>query len=284
MLESNACRHMKPGVSVVIPVRNGMPYLEETLMSVRCQTRTADEVIVIDNRSTDGTREFLSTQTDIEVVTQPSGVSAPANWTTAVRTATRSFVKILCADDLLLPNCLEQQLEALMHHSTCVMASARRQVIGPNSEVLINAIGHEGLRGVVSGKHSILCGLSRGTNLYGEVSALLFRTSVLQSCLPWPGNAGYATDLAMYMKVLREGDVYFDREPLAQFRVTQNSWSFKVRSTQARDLRAVYASANVEIPLEVSWRRQLSGAIFAYGRQFLRSLFYRSVRGSKISP
>lgn len=283
MLESNACHHMKPGVSVVIPVRNGMPYLEETLMSVRCQTRTADEVIVIDNRSTDGTREFLSTQTDIEVVTQPSGVSAPANWTTAVRAATRTFVKILCTDDVLLPNCLEKQLDVLMQHNGCVMASVRRQVIGPNSEVLINAIGHEGLSGVVSGKYSIVRGLSRGTNLYGEVSALLFRTTVLQSCLPWPDDAGYATDLAMYLKVLRQGDVYFDHKPLAQFRVTQSSWSFKVRSTQARDVHAVYRSANVEFPLHVSRRHQLSGILFAFCRQFLRSSFYLRVRGSMIS-
>lgn len=269
---------MRPRVSVVIPVRNGMPYLPETLTSVRRQTRPADEVVVVDNCSTDGTREFLNSQTSIQVVAQTQAVSAPFNWTTAVMAATGDFVKVLCADDVLLPNCLERQLNALEQHTSCVMASARRQVIGPNSEVLISAIGHDGLRGVVKGEDSILRGLSRGTNLFGEVSAVLFRTSVLQLNLPWPDDAGYATDLSMYLKVLREGDVYFDCEPLAQFRVTHSSWSFNVRSTQARDVCAVYSRARAESPLNPSWRARASGVLFAYGRQFLRALFYLRVR------
>ena len=133
MLESDSSRRMKPRVSVVIPVRNGMPYLEETLLSARRQTRRADEVIVVDNCSTDGTGEFLLTQKDIRLITQPRGVTAPANWTAAVQAATGDFVKVLCADDVLLPNCLERQLDALLRHGDCVMASARRQVIGPDS-------------------------------------------------------------------------------------------------------------------------------------------------------
>ena len=271
---------MTPRVSVVIPVRNGLPYLRETLESVRRQTHQADEVVVVDNCSTDGTSEFLSTQPDIRLITQPEGVSAPANWTTAAHAAGGDFVKVLCADDLLLPNCLQRQLDALVKYPSCVLASARRQVIGPDSEVLIKAIGHDGLQGVVRADDAILRGLSHGTNLFGEVSALMFRTSVLQSNLPWPDDAGYATDLAMYLKVLRDGDVYFEHEPLAQFRVTQGSWSFKVRSTQARDVLATYAEGTKSRSLRVSWRHRASGAIAAYGRQILRSLFYLRVRWS----
>jgi cellulose synthase/poly-beta-1,6-N-acetylglucosamine synthase-like glycosyltransferase len=274
---------MTPRVSVVIPVRNGLPYLRETLESVRCQTRRADEVVVVDNCSTDGTSEFLSTQTDVRLITQPESVSAPANWTTAARAATGDFVKVLCADDLLLPNCLQRQLEALLEYSGCVMTSARREVIGPHSEVLMKAIGHDGLQGVVKADDAILRGLSRGTNLFGEVSALMFRTAVLQSCLPWPDNAGYATDLAMYLKVLRDGDVHFEHEPLAQFRVTRSSWSFNVRSTQARDVLETYARGTKERSLTVSGRHRVSGVLFAYARQLLRSIIYLRVRKSTMA-
>lgn len=278
MLAGKQGECMTPRVSVVIPVRNGLPYLRETLDSVRRQTRVGDEVVVVDNCSTDGTSEFLSTQTDVRIITQREGVSAAVNWTTAARAATGDFVKVLCADDVLLPNCLQRQLDVLKTHPGCVMTSARRQVIGPNSEVLVKAIGHDGLQGVVKADDAILRGLSRGTNLFGEVSALMFRTAVLQSYLPWPDDAGYATDLAMYLKVLRNGDVYFEHEPLAQFRVTQGSWSFSVRSTQARDVRETYARGTIDRSLNVTWRHRATGALFAYGRQFLRSLFYLRVR------
>jgi len=56
-----------------------MPFLAETLMSVRRQTRPADEIVVVDNCSTDDTREFLNSQPDILVFNQTQGVSAPAN-------------------------------------------------------------------------------------------------------------------------------------------------------------------------------------------------------------
>jgi len=283
MLAGSQGRCVSPRISVVIPVRNGLPYLRETLESVRRQTHQADEVVVVDNRSTDGTSEFLGAQTDIRLITQPDGVSAPANWTTAARAATGDFVKVLCADDVLLPNCLQRQLDALIKHPGCVMTSARRQVIGPDSEVLIKAIGHDGLQGAVRADVAILRGLSRGTNLFGEVSALMFRTAVLRSYLPWPDDAGYATDLAMYLKVLRDGDVHFEHEPLAQFRVTQGSWSFSVRSTQARDVRETYARGTIDRSPTISRRHRASGALFSYVRQVLRSLFYLRVKKSKTS-
>ncbi|NMM24074.1 MAG: glycosyltransferase, partial [Phycicoccus sp.] len=46
-------------VSVVIPVHDGMPHLPETIASVLAQTRQADEIVVIENGSTDGTAECL---------------------------------------------------------------------------------------------------------------------------------------------------------------------------------------------------------------------------------
>ena len=47
------------GISVVIPTYNRLPLLQETLASVYSQSVPADEVIVVDDGSTDGTREWL---------------------------------------------------------------------------------------------------------------------------------------------------------------------------------------------------------------------------------
>jgi hypothetical protein len=80
--------------------------------------------------------------------------------------------------------------------------------------------------------------------------------------------------------VLRDGDVHFEHEPLAQFRVTQSSWSFNVRSTQARDVHETYARGTKDRSLTVSRRHRVSGVLFAYARQLLRSVFYLRVRKS----
>lgn len=258
-----------------------MPYLHETLDSVRRQTRKPDEIVVVDNCSTDGTREFLRTQTDVRVIDQPSLVPAPANWTTAARAATGDYVKVLCADDVLLPTCLERQEEVLTRNADCVMTAARRQVIGPDSSLLMKAVGLASLNGVVAGDRALLRGLCKGTNLFGEVAAVMFRTKELQAQLPWPDNAGYATDLAMYAKVLKGGSVYLDRTVLAQFRVTESSWSFSVRSAQARDVITTYSTAIAHRDVAVTRRARLSGVLYAYGRQLLRNVIYLRVGRQK---
>src|SRR5687768_13515333 len=50
---------MPPVVSVVMPVRNGLPYLEESIDSILHQTFTDFEFIILDNGSTDGTSSVL---------------------------------------------------------------------------------------------------------------------------------------------------------------------------------------------------------------------------------
>ena len=49
-----------PRVSVVLPVRDAMPYLPEALDSLRAQTFEDFEVLVQDDGSTDGTAEALA--------------------------------------------------------------------------------------------------------------------------------------------------------------------------------------------------------------------------------
>ena len=47
-------------VSVVIPVYNGMPDIKISITSLKLQTHTNWEAIIIDDGSTDGTAEYIS--------------------------------------------------------------------------------------------------------------------------------------------------------------------------------------------------------------------------------
>ena len=265
---------MSPRISVVIPVRNGMPHLAATLESVRSQSRSADEIVVVENGSTDTTLNFINSQNDVNLKVQPRPVSAAENWTSAVELASGDFVKVLCADYYLLPGCLERQSQILIANSNCVMTAARRRVIGPNSEVLAAAIGLGGLRGEVAGRVALRRALTLGTNLFGEVSSVMFKRDTLQRQLPWSNAAGYATDLEMYIRVLQNGSVLLDEEVLAQFRVTRQSWSYQTKSSQARDVVKTFHNAVSRGEITAGSSRKIVGAMSAYGRQVLRKWFY----------
>ena len=65
-----------PIISVVIPVYNGMKYLPETMESVLGQTFTDFEVIIVNDGSTDNTREWVEQIQDnrIRLINQTPGV------------------------------------------------------------------------------------------------------------------------------------------------------------------------------------------------------------------
>jgi glycosyltransferase involved in cell wall biosynthesis len=102
-----------PAVSVVIPTYNRSALLLNAIESVLRQTYTDYELIVIDDGSTDDTRERLQPYMErIRYFYQENkGASAAQN--AGIQVARGKWVSILASDDTWLPTKLERQLEAL---------------------------------------------------------------------------------------------------------------------------------------------------------------------------
>ena len=105
---------LPPGaVSVVVPVYNAAPYLAACLDSVLAQTRPADEVVCVDDGSTDGSADVLAAYADrVRAVRRPHrGVAPTLN--EAVALARGDRLAFLDADDLWAPEKLALQTAAL---------------------------------------------------------------------------------------------------------------------------------------------------------------------------
>jgi glycosyltransferase involved in cell wall biosynthesis len=99
-------------VAVVIPVFNGGRYLAEAVASVRSQSVRPDEIVVVDDGSTDGTAAWLHAQNDLTIVTQENrGAGAARN--RGVQRVTASILAFLDADDIWRPDYIAHQLAAL---------------------------------------------------------------------------------------------------------------------------------------------------------------------------
>lgn len=99
-----------PLVSVIIPAYNAQGFLARAIRSVREQTFTDFEIVVVDDGSTDGTGETAQGFDGVRYVLQPHlGEAATRN--RGLDEAAGEFVAFLDADDEWLPQKLAHQLK-----------------------------------------------------------------------------------------------------------------------------------------------------------------------------
>ncbi|MGE0756860.1 MAG: glycosyltransferase [Pirellulaceae bacterium] len=93
----------EPLTSIVILNYNGRAHLAQCLASIRKQTTSRYEVIVFDNASTDGSREWLRTVPDITLVESPVNLGCPPGRAQAIALAQGDYVLFLDNDTLVTP-------------------------------------------------------------------------------------------------------------------------------------------------------------------------------------
>lgn len=103
-----------PLLTVLLPVRNGMPYLIEAVESILNQTFSAFEFLIIDDASMDGTTEFLATvaarDDRVRVLRRETSCGLGAALRFGMQQTRTSWVARMDADDIALPHRLERQM------------------------------------------------------------------------------------------------------------------------------------------------------------------------------
>jgi glycosyltransferase involved in cell wall biosynthesis len=100
-----------PKVSVLLTCFNHMRFLPEALDSVRAQTFDDYEIIAIDDGSSDGSREWLAGQPDVQLICNEKNLGTYATLNIALAASTGEYIAILNDDDVWKPEKLERQLD-----------------------------------------------------------------------------------------------------------------------------------------------------------------------------
>jgi GT2 family glycosyltransferase len=120
-----------PRVSVVIPNWNGRRWLPGCLGSLAAQTRPADEVIVVDNGSHDGSAAWLAeTHPEVRVLAQGrnTGFAFAAN--RGIEAAGGELVALINTDVVLPPDWLARMIAALGPRSDAASAACKMLSLG----------------------------------------------------------------------------------------------------------------------------------------------------------
>ena len=130
-----------PRLTLVTPVWNKAGYIGRMIASVRSQTFTDWELIIIDDGSSDGSLLEVERAADgdgrIRWYSQPNaGVCAARNNGYSYATPGTEYVQFPDSDDMLQPTMLAELIAALDANPRAVLAYCKYQAVGPDDEEL----------------------------------------------------------------------------------------------------------------------------------------------------
>lgn len=207
-----------PKISVCIPTYNYGKFIADSIDSVILQTFKNFELIIVDNCSDDETEEivkkYINIYDNIKYFRNKTNVGMTANWNRCLELSSGEYVKILCADDLLLPNCLEKSIEALDENIRATLMASSRTLVDENLEPY-GCHGYGNLSQTEIGFETIKNCFING-NLIGEPSSVVFRKK--NSARGFSGDFTQLTDIEMWFNILEQGDFVYLHEKLCKIR------------------------------------------------------------------
>ena len=109
---------MEPLISVIVVTYNRAHFLKDALDSIKRQTFKDYEIILVDDGSTDNTKEIAEKYEGVRSIYQDhSGISKARN--TGVKAARGKWIAFLDSDDLWEKDKLQKQVEYLHVHPDC---------------------------------------------------------------------------------------------------------------------------------------------------------------------
>jgi glycosyltransferase involved in cell wall biosynthesis len=126
---------VKDLISVIIPCYNQGRFLGEALESVLSQSYTQVEIIVVDDGSTDNTREVAEHYSSIRYIYQHNqGIACARN--TGLHSSTGEYLVFLDSDDYLCPGALAINLALLQTHREYALVAGQCQYVNVDSSII----------------------------------------------------------------------------------------------------------------------------------------------------
>jgi glycosyltransferase involved in cell wall biosynthesis len=258
-----------PSVSIVVSAFNVGPYIRAAVDSVRRQTFTDTEIIVIDDGSTDDTSERLRAVHDVRlrVVRQPNaGLSAARN--AGIALASGRYIGFLDGDDVWHPDKLKHHVAILDAHPEIGLTFSRSAIIDASGR----ATGRFSRRaeGPICRRALLI------ENIVSNGSSAVLRRDVFTAVGGFDTALTACEDHDMWLRVtgLRDGNAWAIPEALTGYRIRAGQMSRNVDRMRSQ-WEAVIAKAARQAADEVEAVRGESTA------RFLRYLAYLSYESGR---
>lgn len=204
-------------ISVVIPLYNKVFSIAHTLETVRQQSYTDYEIVVVDDGSTDGSADVVRSINDtrIRLFSQPNaGVSATRN--RGIKEAFGKFIAFLDADDEWSPDYLETLVALTEKYPQCDVFCTNYEFRDSNGKVtptIIRRLPFKGEDGILSNyfevashSHPPICSIS-----------IMVRKTTIESIGGFPLGIKSGEDLLTWARLATNYKIAYSKRVLAVF-------------------------------------------------------------------
>ena len=236
-------------LSVCIPVYNGRNHLKECLDSVLSQTYKNFEVVLIDDRSSDGSfdfvRQYAAGDARFLLFQNDNNLGLAKNWNRCVELSCGEWIKFVFQDDLIEPTCIERMLNAADPKRGMIVC--KRKIIFENISDDIKRIFNKqmampSIDDIFKGKSDIdprhFCKVALdnlGRNFIGEPTSVMLHRRVFESLGMFNPGFTQLCDFEFWVRVGSNFGMKYVSDVLAAFRVhpnnatliNQNKYAFK---------------------------------------------------------
>jgi glycosyltransferase involved in cell wall biosynthesis len=254
---------VKPLVSVIIPTRNRAHLLQRTLESVLKQSTQDLEVIVVDDGSTDNTRDVVaSADPRVLVLRNPESTGVSVTRNRGIAAARGTWIAFCDDDDLWAPNKLQEQLTA------AGQAGANWAYVGDvNVDDQLRVLSG----GPPPDPAAVIALLPRCNPLASGGSNVVVRSNILTEVGGFDPTLRRTEDWDLWIRIARKGPPAYVRQPLVAYRFHRGNvvWDPREMVDEARQIAARYGYP-VDLP---AMQRRAAWAALRAGRR-LRAVRY----------
>lgn len=202
----------EPRISAIITAYNCQAYIGDAIESVLSQTRRPDEIVVVDDGSTDGTAAIVRTYAadGVRHVHQENGGPSAAR-NRGIAETTGELICFLDGDDLWLPEKTSRQAAFLMAHPQVGMVTCDRWTWNVMHDK--RRIEHYGVAAGKSLRHEILI-----RNVVGNPSMVMLRRGALESAGRFNMDMRWAEEWELWIRIAARTEIAVIHEPLITYR------------------------------------------------------------------
>lgn len=212
-------------VSVIMPARNAGEFIRESIESILQQTYTNIELIVVDDQSTDSTREIVESIADNRVIIvsgEAEGIASAFN--VGLAQAKGKYFCRCDADDLYPSDRLRKQVDLLNEHSELIAVCGQHSSIDEkNRHVVqynlgsIDELQDDKLKQAITKTH---------------FNTFLVRTHILKKIGGCRSFFVTAEDIDLQLRLSEQGSIYFVAENTYLYRLHNLSITHTQPNTQ----------------------------------------------------